>query len=42
VDVAFWPDGDAIVAVSRDAVSVWRAPSWADIEAAERREAGKQ
>jgi len=39
LDVAFWPDGNAIVAVSRDAVSVWRAPSWGEIEATEKRAA---
>jgi WD40 repeat protein len=38
-DVAFWPDGNAIVSVSRDVVHVWRAPSWEEIETAERREA---
>jgi WD40 repeat protein len=38
-DVAFWPDGNTIVSVSRDAVFVWRAASWAEIEAAEKRHA---
>jgi len=30
-DVAFWPDGSAIVAVGREAVCVWRAPSLEEI-----------
>ena len=30
-DIAFWPDGSAIVSVSRDTVHVWRAPSLSEI-----------
>ena len=37
--LAFWPDGNAIVSVSRDAVSVWRVKPWSEIEAEERRAA---
>lgn len=36
IDVAFWPDGNAIVSVSKDAVYVWRAASMAEIDAAGR------
>jgi WD40 repeat protein len=32
LDVAFWPDGNAIVSVSRDTLNIWRAPSLAEIE----------
>jgi WD40 repeat protein len=39
VYLAFRPDGSTIVAVSADAVFVWRAPSWAEIEAKEKRAA---
>ncbi|MEK7676252.1 MAG: WD40 repeat domain-containing protein, partial [Verrucomicrobiota bacterium] len=39
IDVAFWPDGNTIVSVSKDAVFLWRAPSFADIEAEEQRQA---
>ena len=42
VDLAFWPDGNAIVSVSRDSVQVWRAPSWAEIEAREKLEASRR
>lgn len=34
--LAFTPDGDHLVSVSKDQLRVWRAPSWADIEAAEK------
>ena len=33
-DVAFWPDGNTIVSVSKDAVFVWRAASFEEIAAA--------
>ena len=38
--LAFTPDGDHLVSVSKDQLRVWRAPSWAEIEAAEK-ETGK-
>ena len=34
--LAFTPDGNNLVSVSRDQLRVWRAPSWAEIEAAEK------
>ena len=34
--LAFTPDGDYLVSVSKDQLRVWRAPSWAEIEAAEK------
>jgi WD40 repeat protein len=33
--LAFTPDGDHLVSVSKDQLRVWRAPSWAEIAAAE-------
>jgi len=33
--LAFWPDGGALVSLSANQLRVWRAPSFADIEAAE-------
>ena len=39
IDLAFWPDGNTIVSVSEDRVSVWRGASFAEIEAEEKREA---
>ena len=36
--VAFWPDGNTIVSVSRDRVSIWRAASFDEIAAAEKAE----
>jgi len=38
IDLAFWPDGNTIVSVSEDRVSVWRGASFAEIEAEEKRE----
>ena len=38
IDVAFWPDGNTIVSVSRDRVSIWRAASFDEIAAAEKAE----
>ncbi|MEK7676244.1 MAG: protein kinase [Verrucomicrobiota bacterium] len=38
-DVAFWPDGNTIVSVSKDAVFVWRGASLAEIEADEKGQA---
>jgi WD40 repeat protein len=35
--LAFTPDGDHLVSVSKDQLRVWRAPSWAEIEAAEKK-----
>lgn len=35
MQLAFTPDGDYLVSVSKDQLRVWRAPSWAEIEAAE-------
>jgi WD40 repeat protein len=35
--LSFSPDGNTLIAVSLDGVvSLWRAPSWAEIEAAEK------
>jgi WD40 repeat protein len=39
-DLAFWPDGNVLVSVSRDAVYVWRAPSWKKIATEEQPAAG--
>jgi WD40 repeat protein len=36
LQLAFTPDGDYLVSVSKDQLRVWRAPSWAEIEAAEK------
>jgi WD40 repeat protein len=36
IDLAFWPDGNTIVSVSEDRVSVWRAASFAEIDAHEK------
>jgi WD40 repeat protein len=36
--VAFSPDGNAVAWGSRNAIVVWRAPSWAEINAAETKE----
>jgi WD40 repeat protein len=33
--LAFTPDGDHLVSVSKDQLRVWSAASWADIEGAE-------
>jgi WD40 repeat protein len=33
--LAFTPDGDHLVSVSKDQLRFWRAPSWAEIDAAE-------
>jgi WD40 repeat protein len=38
LDVAFWPDGNTIVSVSRDRVSIWRAASFDEIATAEKAE----
>jgi WD40 repeat protein len=35
-ELSFTPDGDHLVSVSKDQLRVWRAPSWAYIEAAEK------
>jgi WD40 repeat protein len=35
--IAFTPDGDYLVSVSKDQLRVWRAPSWAEIEVAEKK-----
>jgi WD40 repeat protein len=32
--LAFWPDGGALVSLSANQLRVWRAPSFAEIEAA--------
>lgn len=34
--LAFTPDGSHLVSVSKDQLRFWRAPSWAEIEAAEK------
>ena len=34
--LAFTPDGNHLVSASKDQLRVWRAPSWAEIEAAEK------
>jgi WD40 repeat protein len=34
--LAFTPDGDHLVSASKDQLRVWRAASWAEIEAAEK------
>ena len=34
--LAFTPDGDHLVSASKDQLRVWRAPSWAEIEAEEK------
>ena len=34
--LSFTPDGDHLVSVSKDELRVWRAPSWAEIEAKEK------
>ena len=34
--LAFTPDGNYLVSASKDQLRVWSAPSWADIEAAEK------
>lgn len=36
LQLAFTPDGDCLVSVSKDQLRVWRAPSWAKIELAEK------
>jgi hypothetical protein len=36
LQLAFTPDGDHLVSVSKDQLRFWRAPSWAEIEAAEK------
>jgi WD40 repeat protein len=37
VDLAFSPDGDTLAATSLGGIAhLWRAPSWAEIEAAEK------
>jgi WD40 repeat protein/serine/threonine protein kinase len=36
MQLAFTPDGDHLVSASKDQLRVWRAPSWADIEVAEK------
>ncbi len=36
MQLAFTPDGDHLVSASKDQLRVWRAPSWAEIEAAEK------
>jgi WD40 repeat protein len=35
MQLAFTPDGDHLVSVSKDQLRVWRAASWAEIEAVE-------
>ena len=39
IGLAFWPDGNTIVSVSEDRVSVWRGASFEEIEAEEKRQA---
>jgi WD40 repeat protein/serine/threonine protein kinase len=39
--LAFSPDGNMLVWVSGQTLQTWRAPSWAEIEAAEKRTEGK-
>jgi WD40 repeat protein len=39
IDLAFWPDGNTIVSVSEDRVSVWRGASFEEIDAEEKRQA---
>ena len=34
--LAFTPDGDHLISASKDQLRVWSAPSWAEIEAAEK------
>jgi WD40 repeat protein len=36
MQLAFTPDGDHLVSVSKDQLRVWRAPSWAEIGATEK------
>jgi WD40 repeat protein len=36
MSLAFTPDGNTIVAITTGTLRVWRAPSWAEIEAAEK------
>jgi WD40 repeat protein len=40
MQLAFTPDGDHLISVSKDQLRVWRAPSWAEIEAAEKESRG--
>jgi len=36
MQLAFTPDGNCLVSVSKDQLRFWRAPSWAEIDAAEK------
>jgi WD40 repeat protein len=37
MQLAFTPDGNHLVSVSKDRLQIWRAPSWEEIEAPEKR-----
>jgi len=39
--VRFHPSGDSLLSVDQSTLHLWRAPSWAEIEAAEKRTEGK-
>ena len=42
LSLAFSPDGNTLVAITTGTLRVWRAPSWAEIEAAEKASAKSQ